>query len=105
MTPPGPSALEAAVRFGVPDVWIEYPQPGEVVRRPHYTLQVCASSEAVGVDVSIDGGDWRPCRESMGLWWYDWTGFSPGQHHAFARIALDDGRLEVSQPRRFIVAA
>lgn len=99
----GESAMldEPALRAHVPEVWIEYPKAGEVLKRGHYTFQVCAAPQAVHVDLSVDGGPWLPCRESMGLWWHDWDGGQAGAHWATARIHLEGGMFVLSEPRIF----
>ena len=85
-----------------PLVRVEYPEEGEVVRHTEYTVRVGTVPEAVHVDVSIDDGEWLACRESLGLWWYDWSGISVGEHKVAARIHKDGGEIVVSAPRRFI---
>ncbi|MBI4375099.1 MAG: hypothetical protein HY549_01490 [Elusimicrobia bacterium] len=84
-------------------VSIEYPRNGETITHPSYTVQISAIPEAIGVEISIDGGEWLACRESLGLWWYDWERYEPGEHRLLVRISKDGGIVETSTPRRFTV--
>lgn len=96
---PAPKAATPVLE--TPLVQVEYPEEGEVLTHADYTIRVGTVPEAIHVEVSIDDGDWQPCRESLGLWWYDWTGVPPGEHKAAARIHKDGGEIVVSAPRRF----
>ena len=80
---------------------VEYPREGDVIARPSYTLQIVATPGAHGVEVSIDKGDWLPCREGLGLWWHDWSDFDKGDHELVARTHMADGLTTNSAPRRF----
>lgn len=84
-------------------VRVEYPREGETLAHPSYTFQIGTVPEALRVEVSIDGGEWRPCRESLGLWWYDWEGYASGSHEAVARIEKDKEGILISSRRRFSV--
>lgn len=86
-----------------PAVRVECPSEGAVIAGPSYTLQVAAMPGAHGVEVSIDQGDWMACREALGLWWYDWSGFDLGDHEVAARTQMGAGLSNVSAPRRFSV--
>lgn len=86
-----------------PAVRVEYPREGEVITHPTYTFQVGAAPDLGSVEVSIDRGEWRPCRESLGLWWFDWTDYSKGRHVLLARARLGEGIASVSDQRRFTV--
>lgn len=86
-----------------PALRVVCPSEGDVVARPSYTFHIAAASGADGVEVSIDQGDWIPCREALGLWWYDWSGFDKGDHEIGARSRMGDGISINSAPRRFSV--
>lgn len=92
--------LRAAARVAV-----AYPRENETVTPPGYTLQVRAEGAPVRVDISIDQEDWLGCRESLGLWWYDWTEFDAGEHEIVARAVYADGTTGTSEPRIFFAAA
>ena len=87
-----------------PAVRVEYPRQDEVIAQPHYTLRISvAPGQADAVEVSIDQGAWLPCREGLGLWWYDWSGYSRGAHELTARTHTADGVYASSTPCRFRV--
>jgi hypothetical protein len=82
---------------------IEYPKKDEVIGHPSYSFQIGAIPAAMRVDVAIDQGDWKPCRESLGLWWYDWSGYDSGEHEIVARVHKEHGKTALSQTRHFTV--
>ena len=88
-----------------PAVRVEYPRQGEAIARPSYTLRVAVPpGEGIDVvEVAIDGGPWLACREGLGLWWYDWSGYAPGEHEVAARTRLPGGTYAAAAPCRFRV--
>ena len=82
---------------------VDYPQAGEVVTSPDYTIRISAI-EATKVEVFIDEGSWQPCRFSAGYWWYDWSGYLPGKHQIKAQAHKEDGQIVTSRPRQLMVA-
>ena len=86
-----------------PAVRVEYPGEGEVIVQKSYTFHIAASPGAVGVEVSINQGDWIACREASGLWWYDWSAFEKNDYEVVARVRMCDGLTNSSAPRRFSV--
>jgi len=86
-----------------PAVRVECPREGEVIARPVYAFHIAAAPGVLGVEVSIDQGAWSACREALGLWWYDWSGFDEGGHEIAARALISDGISASSSPRRFTV--
>lgn len=82
---------------------VDFPQEKEVITHPEYTIRLGASSDAAKVEVSIDGGDFAPCRTAVGYWWYDWSGFSKIAHKISARLTTHDGRIIYSDLRTFSV--
>ena len=84
-----------------PAVRIERPAEGEVLTGRSYTFQIGTATGVDAAEVSIDGGGWMPCRESIGLWWYDWSGFDKGAHELAARTRIGDGPTAHSAARRF----
>lgn len=85
-----------------PAVRVEYPCQGETIAPPSYTLRISTASRPVdAVEVSIDHGAWLACREGLGLWWYDWSGFPEGEHELTARVRTADGIYAASAPCRF----
>ncbi len=86
------------------EVRIAYPKEGEIISGPRYAFQIGTIPQAISVEISIDGGEWKPCRESLGLWWHDWENFNGGAHEAQARIHKDGPAIVFSEVRRFIAA-
>jgi hypothetical protein len=88
-------------------VGIDYPRPGEVIApRQRYSLRISAPTDAMEVRVSIDDGEWKPCRVDNGFWWFDWTApEAEGDHVAVVRVIVDDGSLLLAHPRLFKVQA
>ena len=86
-----------------PAVRVECPGEGDVIARPFYTFKIAAMPGADRVEVSIDQGGWLPCREALGFWWHDWSGFDKGEHKLAARSRMGDGLSTNSASRRFSV--
>ncbi len=95
----GNAAEVRADYVGTQYVGVDYPQVGEILTSPQYAIRI-STSATEGVDISIDGKEWQPCRESVGFWWYDWSGFGAGVHTVVARIAAGKRSLK-SKPRSF----
>lgn len=73
-------------------VVLDYPRQGESIDSREYAVRVGAPADARTVEVAIDQGDWLACRPAVGYWWYDWSGFEPGEHEVIARAQTPDGR-------------
>lgn len=84
-----------------PGVRVQCPAEGEEIEGTTYSFHIEAAPGILGVDISIDQGDWLPCREALGLWWYDWTGFAKGEHQIEARAFVGEGMMAGASPRRF----
>ena len=84
-------------------VSVTHPRKKETISHPSYTIQVAVDEPAAGVEILIDEGDWQPCREALGLWWYDWSGYRASEHKAVARLRRPDGTITLSEPRLFEV--
>jgi len=82
---------------------VDFPQEGESVSSPHYTFRIRAALNAEKVEVCVDGSPWQLCRYSAGFWWYDWAGYSAGEHELVARILPFDSRNYILKTRRFRV--
>ncbi len=82
---------------------IEYPHNDETIVSSQYTLRVAAPVGVDGVDVSIDQGPWLACRNEVGYWWYDWSGYGDGEHEVIARVRGKGGRWRMSDPHEFRV--
>jgi len=92
-----------ASKKALDEVRVDYPLDAEIVVSAHYTYRVSAAPDAATVEVSVNGGDWRPCRESLGFWWFDWHGYKPGSHVVTARAEKKTGKFAISTPRHFKV--
>lgn len=84
-------------------VLVEFPAEGEELTGRSYTFRVTTTPDAKAVELALDKGDWRPCREAVGFWWYDWSGFQDGEHEAAARTHVGDAISVNSATRRFTV--
>ncbi|HRY29424.1 MAG TPA: hypothetical protein P5079_05225 [Elusimicrobiota bacterium] len=82
-------------------IQIDYPLEGEILTSGCYTFRLGASPTD-RVEVSIDGKDWLPCRECVGYWWFDWSGYGSGAHSLEARIPSGKRYLK-SKLRQFTV--
>lgn len=71
-------------------VIIDHPSNGEVISGLHYAIRIGASENGA-VEICFDGGDWQPCRNAGGYWWFDWGYFTPGEHAIVARLRDNDG--------------
>ncbi|MBI3297181.1 MAG: hypothetical protein HYZ75_03390 [Elusimicrobia bacterium] len=90
--------------LSVRSVRIEFPHENEVLSGRHYTLSIAAPAACLDVSVCIDQGEWRACRESLGLWWFDWEGFDAGEHSAVARVRMAEGTVLLSETRIFFAS-
>ncbi len=84
------------------EVSVDYPQEGEKITHPQYTMRVGAA-DVQKVVVSIDDSPWQPCRQAGGFWWYDWSNFMSGRHEVEVKALTKDGRTMTSEVRRFKV--
>jgi hypothetical protein len=82
-------------------VSIVLPKDGEAVPPFGCTFLVSARG-AARVELSIDGGAWRPCRKAAGFWFLDWSAFGSGRHCVMARSVGSEGELGRSTLRRFL---
>ena len=82
---------------------VDYPQQGEKITGPQYTLRLSAPVNARKVEIAIDDGEWQCCRQSNGHWWYDWSGYQNGDHEIVARVETHEGARISSEPHDFAV--
>ena len=81
-----------------PYVTVDFPHEGEKVKQGHYAVRVSADG-AEEVQVSVDRGDWRPCRFSNGYYWCDFWPQPHEIHELRARARSDGSDWTYSQPR------
>lgn len=77
---------------------IDYPQPNEIIQPGHYALRISARGTGQ-VEVSINKGDWQPCRQDVGYYWFDWNAQEPGKKKIVARIKSDGKKPKTSGVR------
>jgi hypothetical protein len=82
-----------------PALTFDFPQEGEPISSREYTLRLTSGEGVPSVEVSVDGGPWMPSRPAVGHWWFDWSGFAPGDHELRGRAVGADGRELVVQRR------
>ena len=92
------------VKSGVVCAVLDHPQQGENITAPHYTFRVGTLGDITRVEISINEGPWLPCRNSVGYWWYDWSGYAGGRHQAAVRAQTKDNQEFTSEPCKFQVA-
>lgn len=84
-----------------PKTWvvIDFPQSGEtLLETRHYAVRIGASSGPV--EISVNGSDWKACRENAGYFWFDWTDIPKGEHKLVARAQFADGNFKKSKITR-----
>ena len=82
---------------------VDYPRQGEVIAGACYAFRISAPQDVQKVEVAVDQGDWRPCRQAEGYWWSDWSGYEDGEHEITARLVSNEGRAVSSEPHEFFV--
>lgn len=80
------------------DFLIDYPQQDETLLCPQYTIRLTAE-KARYVEVSINNGEWQPCRINSGYWWYDWHLMGPGSLSIIARMKTSDSTWQQTSVR------
>src|SRR5579872_348837 len=60
-------------------VTVDYPKQNDRISSLCYTVRLSAPQGAQKAEICIDQDDWLPCREAIGYWWYDWSGYSDGE--------------------------
>jgi hypothetical protein len=100
--PAAPAAKTATAAAKTANLSIDYPLEGEIVVSPVYTFRLTADKPQ-SVEVMIDGKEWQDCRESVGNWWFDWSGYQAGVYTLLARMTDKDGKVVKSKARQFTV--
>lgn len=83
---------------------IEFPQENETIVSRAYTMRIAVPAVVEALDISIDQGPWLACREDVGFWWYEWSGYEDGRHEIIARTRAHNRRWRMSEPREVLVA-
>lgn len=92
------------VKPGEVCVVLDHPQQGENITAPCYTFRAGTIGEIARVEISINEGPWRPCRNSVGYWWYDWSDYAGGRYQAVVRAQAKNDKVFTSGPCKFQVA-
>ena len=83
---------------------IDFPRNNaEILFNAGYAIRISAS-ECEVVEISINDGEWQPCRNASGYWWFDWNITEPGRYKMYARMRGSGGRETVSKRRLCKVA-
>jgi hypothetical protein len=61
-------------------VTVDYPRQSGAITAPTYTFRITVRAIPQAVKIAVDRGPWRSCRVSGTNWWYDWEGYSSGDH-------------------------
>ncbi|MBI4386558.1 MAG: hypothetical protein HY551_04190 [Elusimicrobia bacterium] len=99
------NAKGKTIRFDVPspEVGVDYPREGENITGSHYAFRISVGLPVTEVEISLNRGDWKPCRPALGFWWYDWTGFGAGDYELQVRACDAQGASKIPVARRFRV--
>lgn len=97
------AAREAAEAVKTGRAVLDHPREGEIITAQNYTFRVGATGDIARVEISINAGPWQPCRNSVGYWWYDWSGYTGGRYQAVVRAQAKDGQVFTSEPYKFQV--
>lgn len=84
---------------------LDYPRRHERIMSSEYSFRISAPTNVLNVSVAIDQGPWQACRQAVGYWWYDWSGYEDGEHEIIARAEMEDDRQINSAPHAFLVGA
>jgi hypothetical protein len=93
-------AEKQAIKFF--EINIDYPQTNEIIMPGHYAIRISGAPQT-NVDVSINGGEWKPCRPDVGFYWLDWWA-EPGDVKLVARFQTPDKEWKKSKERKVVVA-
>ncbi len=77
---------------------IDYPTEGEKIQEGSYAIRISTDPNSE-VEISINNGEWRPCRESIGYWWFDWKPMNVARCKLAARSRVGKGRWKKSDAR------
>ncbi len=100
-----PAKMKASIaeKSAAEKIILDYPRESETIISALYTFRVGAAPDVSRVEISIDGEPWKPCRQAVGYWWYDWAGYGDGPHQARVRGWTSRGQTSASAPRGFRV--
>ena len=83
---------------------IDFPKNNEeILFDAGYAIRISAT-ECEAVEISINDGEWQPCRNASGYWGFDWNITEPGRYIIYARMRCSDGKEIISKRRLCKVA-
>lgn len=100
-----PPVLRAKAAAATADrrIVLDYPRTGEMITSSQYAFRIGTPGGMETVEILIQDGNWRPCRQAEGYWWYDWSGYADGEYHVAAKAKSRDGRTMITEPRIILV--
>jgi|SRR3569832_2595938 len=95
--------MKAIVEVVGTQLSIDFPLQGDTITGADYTVRVSAPLDSRQVEIAVDQGAWKPCRQASGFWWFDWAGYESGEHELVARLVTAEGRTISTEPHEFFV--
>ena len=92
-----------AVAIKEKSITLDYPQENENIVSREYAFRITTEGAMRSVSVSMDAGNWQPCREAVGHWWYDWSDYKEGEHQVRVKAMTQSGEKISFGPRVFRV--
>jgi len=84
---------------------LDYPLENETITSRDYSFRMTAEGDIKSVMAFIDSGNnGQTCREAVGHWWYDWSGYQDGDHNVRIEARTGSGKKLVTETRSFRVA-
>jgi len=84
---------------------IVFPMENETIKSSSYTLKIKTKQPCKKVEVRFDGGEWEPCREAIGFWWFDWANYARKTYSVETRALGADGVEHISVRQQLIAVA
>ena len=78
------------------EIAVDFPREGELIWTGHYAIRLSGTPGAE-VEVSINNGDWKPCRPAVGFYWYDWWVDGNSTNEVAARARVGNGKWQKSK--------
>jgi hypothetical protein len=82
---------------------VDFPIQLERICHPSYAVRVGVPSTMRRVEIAVNQDAWKPCREAIGYWWYDWDDMTPGEHELVVRAQEEGGDWLLSETRQCVI--